>query len=166
MEHAADPGMLLAWMQALEASRLGTLARESTWLYPLASVLHILGLAFLLGTIAAFDLRVLGYLRRLPLEAMESLLPIARLAFVVQLATGLVMFAADADHVYDNPFFVLKLALILLALANIALFHALWRARPHAFDGRLAPRWARIGAVVSLLAWIGIASAGRMIAYI
>lgn len=167
MEHGGDPGTILAWMQALEASWLGTQARTSTWLYPLASVLHILGLAFLVGSIATFDLRVLGAARRLPLDVCASyLLPIARGAFAVQVTTGFIMFAADADHVYDNPFFLAKIGVIALALVNIVTFHGLARDRPYVYELDPAPGWARASAAVSLLAWIAVASFGRMIAYI
>lgn len=167
MEQGGDPGALLALMQALEASWLGMLVRSSSWIYPLASVLHILGLAFLLGSIAVFDLRVLGAGRRLPLEACAALLlPLARGAFALQLVTGFLMFAADADHVYDNPWFVTKLALILVALLNILFFHRRLR-RDGGFGGAAeAPAWARRSAALSLAAWIGVACAGRMIAYV
>jgi hypothetical protein len=167
MEHGADPGTLHALMEALEASWLGTYARTSTWLYPLASVLHVLGLAFLLGAIAVFDLRVLGVARRLPLDASAGLLlPIAQGAFAVQVVTGFIMFAADADHVYDNPYFVTKMALIGVALVNILVFHGLARRDPAFYYDEEAPPSARISAAVSLVAWIGVASFGRMIAYI
>lgn len=170
MEHGGDAGTILAWMQALEASWLGTYARTSTWLYPLASVLHVLGLAFLLGSIAVFDLRLLGFARRLPLDACAGyLLPIAQAGFTVQVVTGFVMFSADAAHVYDNPYFLLKMGLIGLALVNILAFHGLARARPYVWELEkldLTPGWARASAAISLLAWIGVASFGRMIAYI
>lgn len=167
MEHGADPGTILALMEALEASRLGTLARTSTWIYPLASVLHILGLAFLLGSIAVFDLRVLGVARRLPLAACAAyLLPIARTAFGIQLVTGFVMFSADADHVYDNPYFLAKVSVIALALLNIIAFHWLARANPYVYEFEIIPGWAKASAAFSLLAWIAVASFGRMIAYI
>lgn len=167
MEPAGDAGALLALMQALEASALGELVRTSRWLYPLASVLHVLGLAFLLGSIAVFDLRVLGFGRGLSLEGCAALLlPIARGAFLLQLASGFLMFAADADHVYDNPYFLLKLALILVALLNILLFHRRLRRDRFFGQGADAPGWARTGAAVSLLTWVGVAVAGRMIAYV
>lgn len=156
-----------ALTEALEHSWFGAYARSSTWLYPLASVLHVLGLAFLLGAIAAFDLRVLGAARRLPLDASAAfLLPIARVAFVVQLVTGFVMFAADAHHVYDNPYFVAKLVVILVALVNIVVFHLGARGDPSFWDLREPPSWAKVSAALSIVAWIAVASFGRMIAYV
>jgi hypothetical protein len=165
VEH--DPGTLLALMQALEASRFGTLVRTSTWIYPTASVLHVLGLAFLLGVIAVYDLRLLGAFRQLPLDPLGAYLPpIAGIALGLQVVTGFTMFAADADHIYDNPYFLTKLSLIVLALANIAFFYAWRRNDPLFFIRAHPPAWARASALVSLLAWIGVASFGRMIAYI
>lgn len=167
MEAAGEAGLLFALMKALETSWFGTTARNSTWIYPLASVLHIVGLAALLGTIAVLDLRLLGVARRLPLDSLAGfLLPLARAAFAVQLVTGFTMFATDASHLYGNPFFAAKMAVILAALANIVLFHARLRADPQFALWGESPRWARIGAAVSLAAWTAVAVCGRMIAYV
>lgn len=167
MDGLADSSTLFALMQALEASSLGTLVRTSSWLYPLASVLHILGLSLLLAPIAVFDLRVLGFGKSLPLASCLSVLvPIAAGAFALQLATGFLMFAADASHTYDNPYFLLKLALIGAALLNILAFHFLLRGAPGFARASEAPSWAKRGAAISLLAWMGVAGAGRMIAYV
>jgi len=55
--HGADaPG----WAHWLEASALGNWARQSSWGYALANVLHLLGLATLFGSVLGFDLRMLG----------------------------------------------------------------------------------------------------------
>jgi hypothetical protein len=167
VEHAAEPGTILALMEALEASWFGTQVRTSTWIYPAASVLHVLGVAFLLGVIAVYDLRLLGGLRQLPIEPLGAYLPpIAGTALGVQVVTGFTMFAADADHVYDNPYFLIKLGLIVLALANIAFFYWCRRNDPLFFIRGHPPAWAKASGLVSLLAWIGVASFGRMIAYI
>ena len=48
-----------AAMQAMQDSELGRIARSSSWLYPLANLIHVLGAALLVGAIAAFDVRVL-----------------------------------------------------------------------------------------------------------
>jgi hypothetical protein len=170
MEPGADPGTVLALMEALESSPLAALVRTSTWIYPLASVLHIFGVTFLVGSIALFDLRVLGAAKRLPLEVCAAyLLPIARTAFVVQLVTGFLMFSADAAHTYDNPYFLAKVALIGLALVNIVVFHGLERSRPYVYqleEVDALPGWVKASAAVSLITWIGVACFGRMIAYI
>lgn len=156
MEHTAP-----AWIAAIEASAFAALMRESLWLYPLAGVLHVVAIGLLLGTIVAFDLRVLGVAATVPLrDAARWLLPVARVGFALAVLTGLAMFSADASHLADNPAFLAKLGLVLLAGLNVLLFHLLfWRGRP--VPG--AP--ARGSAAASMLGWISVASAGRLIAY-
>lgn len=155
-EAAIGPG----WAVALEASALGRFAREDALLYPLASVLHVLGVGLLVGAILAFDLRVLGFGRAIPLDAAAGLLlPLARFGFLLLLVSGPVMLAADATALASNPAAWAKAGLIGLALANVAVFHRLVAARGE-------PRPAlRLSAVVSALAWLGAAACGRAIAY-
>ena len=155
-----------AFLQALETSWLGELARQSLWLYPLAGVTHVIGLSLLLGSIVAFDLRVLGVARRLPLAALgHYLLPLAASGFCLQAASGSVMLAADATQLAGNPAFQLKLSLITLAGLNIAFFHL--RARPGlaALVDNPLPGLLKLSAAVSLSIWLTVAVCGRLIAY-
>ena len=167
--HAAGAEFLGAlWPAAvwLEASALGAASRESLWLYPLASVAHILGLALLVGAIVAFDLRLLGVAPAVrPRAAGRLLLPLARLGFVVQLASGIVVLAADATHLAVNEVFQLKLALILGALLNIALFHLVAGRDLRRIEPAPAPV-LRVLAAVSLILWVGVAALGRYVAYV
>lgn len=157
--HAAAPWALAAW---LEASALGVAARESLWLYPLVSVLHVLGIALLVGGIVAFDLRVLGAAPAMPLAAAGRLiLPLARAGFAVAVASGVVMLAADASHLVTNPAFLVKGVLLLLAGANVALFHGLARRDLSA----PTPWLARASAAASAVLWLSVAATGRAVAY-
>jgi hypothetical protein len=139
------------------------LARQSAWGYAAANVLHLLGMATLLGSVLAFDLRILGVMRVLPVvEMARLLLLLARCGFVLAVASGLVLFSADASHVFVNPAFQMKLVLIGLALLNVAVFH--WIV-PLTSDTPPGPA-ARISALLSLLVWPAIIICGRMIAYL
>ena len=51
--------MIQELLAAFEASGLGHTARNSVWLYPLANLVHVLGAALLVGSIAVFDILVL-----------------------------------------------------------------------------------------------------------
>jgi hypothetical protein len=157
--HEAAP---VAWAVWLEASVLGEVARNSLWLYPVVSVLHVLGIAVLVGGILAFDLRVLGAARGLALPEMGRLiLPLARAGFAVVVVSGAVMLAADATHVVSNPAFLVKAVLVLLAGANVALFHVI--ALPDL--GRPVGGLARASAAASAVLWLSVAASGRAIAY-
>ena len=85
-------------MRAYEHSGLGIAARSTTWLYPLANLVHVLGAALLVGAIAVFDVQVLrraGNLRTLA----RATLPIAIAGLVIQLASGLILLSAEASTV-------------------------------------------------------------------
>ena len=64
MDYAPSTHPLLV---ALEQSAMGAAMRQSLVLYPAAEILHIIGLAILVGSIVGFDLRLLGLSRALPL---------------------------------------------------------------------------------------------------
>jgi hypothetical protein len=77
---------------------------------------------------------------------------------------GFLLFSADAAHVVRNPAFQAKLLLIAAALVNIVIAHAgLWRRV--ALWRSEAPRGAKIAALMSLLLWLAVVCAGRLIAY-
>ena len=151
-----------AWAHWLEASALGVMAREGAWAYPIANGLHVIGLAVLFGAILAFDLRVVGLAgRAVPLAALGGLLlPLARAGFVLAVASGFVLLAADATHVVVNPAFQAKLVLIALALANVALFHRLGPLE------RPPGAALRLSAAASILLWTAVLGCGRLIAYL
>lgn len=150
------------WSVWLEASALGEIARDNLWLYPIASIAHVLGIALLVGAIVSFDLRVLGMARAVPfVAAARLLLPIARVGFVAIVLSGAVMLAADATHVATNDAFAVKKVLVVLALANVVLFHRI--AWPP--EGKEPGQLARTLAAFSAVLWLGVASSGRAIAY-
>lgn len=159
MEHEGAGGLAL-WV---EQSALGALIRESLWIYPAAGVMHVWGVGILLGSVLAFDLRLLGLGRAVPLPfARVGLLALARIGFVLLAASGITMLVADANHLAVNEAFLLKLGTIALALGNVLLFHRLVSPDPAV---PVATFGSRIAALVSLLAWFSVAALGRLIAY-
>jgi hypothetical protein len=129
------------------------------WLYPGLEVVHLLGVALLLGNLVAFESRVLGWGRALPLQALARLsLVLALCGFGLAALSGLLMFAAHPGEMLANRAFVLKMGLLMLAGTNAALFHA--RAGLQRMD-----RLARVQTLASLGLWIGAMIAGRWIAY-
>lgn len=153
---------------AIEASGLARAMREALWLYPSVEIVHIFGLAILVGSIAMFDLRVLGVARALPVRALARfLLPWTLGSLVLIVPTGLAMFATHAGDFIGNPAFVTKMSLLLAAGANAAIFHAGVFQGVAAWDlGVGAPLLARLQALLSLALWIGVIACGRLIAYL
>jgi hypothetical protein len=157
-----------AWLVWLEATGLGVAMRQWLWLYPAVEIVHIAGIVALVGAAAMFDLRLLGFSRRLPVSAMAAhLLPWARVGLAIVVPTGVMMFVAHATEMAGNPAFCLKLLFIGAALANAAAFHR-WPFRSVSRWDVLAPTpsAARFAAVASLLLWSGVIACGRLLAYL
>jgi hypothetical protein len=151
---------MMAW---LEATALATWARQSPsiWAYPTVLTLHTVGLGVVVGASAVIDLRLLGFAPRIRLGALSSLFPVMLWAFLVNAATGVVLFMADATRKSGQTVFYVKLALIGLALWNT------WSVRRAVIDDRDdAPGRYRILALLSLLLWAGAITAGRLMAYL
>ncbi|MDB5682875.1 MAG: hypothetical protein JWM75_573 [Sphingomonas bacterium] len=150
-----------AFATAIEASALGGFARQSAWAYPFANLVHLLGLVLLIGGIGIVDLRLAGAFRALPLRALSrALTPLAIAGLGCMAVSGPMLFAADAAALVRSDRFAWKLGLIVIALANAALFRLLWR------EGEEEPALPlRIMAVTSIGLWLTVAALGRLIAY-
>jgi hypothetical protein len=150
---------------ALEASPLGAWARGSDLAYPVANLVHLLGLVLLVGGIGLLDLRLTGLFRGLPVETLSRVLtPLAIAGLVLLGLGGAVMFSADATALFASTVFRWKVALIALALANAAAFRWLWRRRMARWDVDPPPA-GRVMAAGSLGLWLIVAGLGRWIAY-
>src|SRR5436853_5796399 len=74
---------------------LGATVRQSRWIFATGETLHFIGLSLLVGGILIVDLRLLGFLRRIPIRAALAFLPFVIAGFLINLATGIVFFSAD-----------------------------------------------------------------------
>ena len=165
MEQTAHPDAP-AWAAALENSAISFFIRDSTWLYPLANLAHIYGLALVLGSIVALDLRLLGAGRRVvTAEALARFLtPVMVVGLALSITSGLILFTADASAIAVNPVFRIKMILLILGLANAWAFRRLWTQALPGWDVR-APLGGRVQAAGSMVIWLSLATAGRLIAY-
>lgn len=151
--------MLAEALAVLEAGPIGTMARETAWLYPTANLVHLLGLVLLIGSIGVVDLRLIGLFRSLPLPALSrALTPFAICGLLFLAASGTLLFAADATALAKSSRFQLKLVLIAIALCNALLFRFAWQGE----EPRLL---LRLLAAASITLWLLIAALGRLIAY-
>ena len=133
--------------------------RSHAWAYPALEVLHIAGIALLLGNLVLLELRVFGRGAALPLQDLARLsLSVALAGFALAAGTGLLMFASQPQELLANSAFTAKMLLLLAAGANAAAFHA--RGSLRKLDG-----WARAQLLVSTGLWLAVLACGRWIAY-
>ena len=149
----------------LEASLVARALKAGPWVYPLVNLAHLLGIASLLGAIAVLDLRLMGAWTETPIAALaRAAVPVAGAGLALALATGPALLTVRATEYVANPFLWAKFGAVAVGIANLAALHrsAAWRGGGEA--PRVRRRLALAGAV-SLAAWLGAISTGRMIAY-
>ena len=151
---------------ALAASPLAAALRGSSALHAAVASVHLIGVALLVGSIAVFDLRLLGLSRSLSVRRLAAhLLPWTAASFLLIVPSGLLMFLARAQELIGSPLFALKMMLLLAAGTNAALFHAAVFRGAAAWDVDAPPPWqARVCAGVSLLIWVSVIVCGRTLA--
>jgi hypothetical protein len=151
---------------ALAASPLAAALRGSSALHAAVASVHLVGVALLVGSIAVFDLRLLGLSRSLSVRRLAAhLLPWTAASFLLIVPSGLLMFLARAQELIGSPLFALKMMLLLAAGTNAALFHAAVFRGAAAWDVDAPPPWqARVCAGVSLLIWVSVIVCGRTLA--
>jgi hypothetical protein len=155
---------LAAW---LHASELSTTLRASIWLYPLVNTGHVFGIALLFGAIVPLDLRLLGFWRNVPLDHLaRTAVPVAIAGLLLAVTTGSLLFATRPLDYIGAPLFGIKMTLLGAAVLNaLALrLSPLWALIRVAPDAPLRPAW-RIAAVASIVLWMGVITAGRLIGY-
>ena len=154
-----------ALLAALGDTGVASFLRGSRYAYPLVNAAHILGIALLVGSGAALDARVLGFARVVSLDhAARLLLPFTIGGLVLAVVAGAALFIVKPAEYAANPVFLAKLALIVLALANAAWLRSRTDWAVARGGGRVAPG-VRAGAALSLLLWVTVLVAGRMIAF-
>lgn len=150
----------------IESFAVAQAMREHEWLYPAVAIAHIIGFSILFGSVVMFDLRVLGLSKAISVRALARLLlpwSVASLALIVP--SGLLLFAAHADDFLESRAFAIKMALLLAAGLNAAMFLTGPYQTAKSWDtGIEAPLVARLSVALSIVLWIGVISCGRIIA--
>lgn len=116
---------------------------------------HLVTMAGFYGAIGLLDLRLMGWNNALPLRPLaHHVLPILYGLFAITLVTGLALFFYDPVNVGSHAYFVPKLILMVLGLANAGLFHR--AGYGPALAANVMPRHARLAGAVSLLLWTAV----------
>jgi hypothetical protein len=159
---------ILSALGRLQETGFAVSIRDSLYLFPLLESVHVIGLALVFGTIAVIDLRLLGKASsHRPFQRMTSdILKWTVAAFAVTAVTGALMFTANAVVYFNNTYFRIKVALLVLAGLNVLMFELTARRTVHQWDrSPLAPPAGRVVAIVSLVVWVAVIFAGRMIGF-
>jgi hypothetical protein len=141
-----------------------------TWLIiPVSQCVHIISIALLLICVGILNLRLLGIgsKRQSFAQLAAGLMPWIWTALIVLFLTGTVQTLAEPGRELLNIGFKVKMALLLAAVLVTLFYERTVRNDPQYWE--FSPARRRMGqvlAALSLVFWIGIATSGRLIAYL
>ena len=153
---------LIVW---LPTTRLAAFMHVG-YMWPVFESIHFIGLSMLIGAVGSFDLRLMGLGKRIPIGAFHRLVPWGVLGYFMNMATGIGFYTAFPNQYTYNPSFQIKLLFMFVAGVNILLFYTtMFRKVRTLGPGENAPFPARVIGGVSLLAWLGVITCGRLLTF-
>jgi hypothetical protein len=155
-------------IEFIRSTRMSQIFRDEVgWLWPLCESLHFLGLSLLIGAAGFFDLRLLGFMKGVPLRSAKRFVPWAMVGFAVNLLTGLIFFISQPQQYATNLAMWLKVLFLLVAGINAMLFETSYSERLMALaPDAETPVSAKVIGAVSLAAWFAVLYFGRMLPYL
>ena len=159
---------LLPVLKWLEGTGLAGGIRGSLLIFPLLESAHVIGLALVFGTIAVIDLRLLGVAStgRSFQRMASDILKWTWAAFALTALTGSLMFMTNAVVYSHNFYFRAKMALLVLAGVNLLVFELSAGRTVYRWDrAPSAPPIGRAVAALSLIIWVAVIVAGRIIGF-
>jgi hypothetical protein len=154
---------VLVWLESLPLS-VWVHESPSVWAQPTVLTLHTMGMGVLVGASWVLDLRLLGISRNVPLSAFRWVFRAVTVGLIVNIVTGVLLFAQRATSLGTAIPFLIKMGLVIASVATLVplrslVFHS--DADQCAVSGS-----ARLLAIASILAWSGAITAGRLLAYL
>jgi hypothetical protein len=157
-----------AWLWLSQTPQIAVM-RDSSWAFPLALVNHLVGLVLLIGMRLPLDLRLIGWgFEDVPVSQLANrTAPFALVGAIVTIVSGMALYAALPEQYTSNPAFAFKVAALAAALVNAWWFHAVLSRRRHEWDTAAElPATAQASGYVSIMTWVAILVAGRLIGFV
>src|SRR6185436_9046080 len=109
---------MLLW---IESSPLAVWVHESAsvWAQPTILTLHTMGMAVLVGACWVLDLRLLGISRNVPLSAFRWVFRAVAVGLIVNVVTGVLLFAQRATSLGTAIPFLIKMGLVIASVATL-----------------------------------------------
>jgi hypothetical protein len=160
MQNAA----LLHFCSRLEHTPLNAVIQNEFWIIPAMQSLHILAVASVLIGSLLINLRILGIHGKS--EAIAQVISryqsLIWLALPVLIITGSIIIVGEPVRSLTNWVFQIKMIMLIAVIIITLLLKRRLSSNSSYIDADVG---TRILAILSLILWIGIATAGRWIAY-
>ncbi|HEX4997565.1 MAG TPA: hypothetical protein VFY29_05040 [Terriglobia bacterium] len=158
------------YVQALHewllSTPLSNAMKTHFWAWPMAECIHFIGLCLLIGTVGLFDLRLMGFVRRVPVSSLHRLVPFGVLGYCMNALTGMVFLTGFPGQYIYNPAFQSKMLFMAGAGINVIVFYlTLYRRIVVIGPNDEVPVPARIVGAVSFICWMGVIFCGRFLTF-
>jgi uncharacterized membrane protein len=168
---AAEPtiteGTVGAFIHIFEPApdKFSELVTASKWWWTFMMAAHFLGLILIVGTVGLLDIRIMGFLKQLPIAPLHRLLPWGLAGLGVNIVTGLLAFAGRPENYIFSAALWLKILSLLLLGVNAAAFYLtdIFGQVEKLQAGEDAPFAAKLVAASGLFLWFAVITMGRYI---
>jgi uncharacterized membrane protein len=157
-------GSILQHFEPAPASFSGAII-DNEWFWAFLMAAHFIGLAMIVGTVGILDLRMMGFLKQLPMAPVHRFMPWAMAGLAANILTGLLAFIGQPENYIYSGALWLKIVGLMLLGVNAAVFYLTGifdRVNPLQ-AGEDAPMSAKLIAVSSLFLWFAVITFGRYI---
>lgn len=156
------PESWIWFFEAAEATYLGTMVRNSIWMFPIIEAVHLTALCLMGGAILVVDLRMLGAALwdQEIADLVRHVRPWLAAGLAVMLTSGVLLFLSEAIKCFYNTSFWVKMITLPIAIAFTYLVR-----NPIALNGLDTSAKSRILGFASIALWFTVAAAGRWIGY-
>ena len=142
--------------------------RESQYVFPWVFVVHVISMCLFAGTILMMDLRLLGVGNMgTPFSQVQRrLFPWQIFGMAIIAVTGLLLVFANPMNYATNVIFWTKMLGMVVAALNALAFHFVTEYSIAEWDaGQTPPFGAKLAGALSILLWVNVIVAGRLMPY-
>jgi hypothetical protein len=152
------------WLKGTWISQTMT---SSPIVWPVCETLHFVGLALLIGGAGLIDLRLMGFLKSIPVAAVMQVRKWAALGVAINVITGVLFFVGAPDQYLGNPAWYAKLLFLLIAIVNVAIFETTQGDRVLRLPaGENTPTSFKLAGAISMGSWFLVLYFGRMLPFL
>ena len=158
--------MFLSIFSSIEGTGLSIWIRESDSVFSFWFILsvHAIGMGLAVGASVLIGLRIFGLAPDLPLAPLQRFYRFIWVGFWIQAVSGIFLLIGYPTKSLTNPLFYVKLTLIGLAMASMHMLRNRVFADSSLSESAMMAK-GRVFAVSSLIFWVGVITAGRLLAY-
>lgn len=151
----------LTWLQDLPLS-VWVAESDSIWGYAFLLFVHAVGMGLTAGLAFVICLRLLGVGASIPVSSLRVLFRLFWIGFVLNLVSGGILFMTNATGDARVPVLYVKFVFLGFGLFTLNRLRAFIDSERS--DGEVPPS-IRKTAVACIVVWLGVITAGRLIAY-